>query len=133
VDARERGWTEVRRPRWSPDGSMLAFSYASEPPESQLANVDARTGRVVRLDVPAGTTAWSETGRCLYVIGAPKYWRRGCIFRVDVSDGSAAPVTTFCLPDAWMAYVGGCRFLIGCDGWGIFEVELPGLLSNWAR
>ncbi len=79
-------WVHEAGPRWSPDGSMIAFTRETDAPQAML--YDVASGEVFALGVPVGVLGWSPDGR--YIFGQ---WPDGVMTVVDVTDPTA-PVAT---------------------------------------
>lgn len=81
----------VSDPRWSPDGTRVAFAVAEVGGRQRLELYDARSGNVSRLiesDAPIASPAWSRDGRTIFFVSG----ETGVFNLFALRPGEAEPV-----------------------------------------
>ena len=81
----------VSDPRWSPDGTRVAYAVASNGGRRRLELYDARSGKVSRLiesDAPIASPAWSPDGETIFYVSG----ETGVFNLFALRPGEAGPV-----------------------------------------
>jgi len=81
----------VSDPRWSPDGTRVAYAVAEVAGRRRLELYDARSGKVSRLiesDAPIASPAWSRDGKTLFYVSG----ETGVFNLFALRPGEAGPV-----------------------------------------
>ena len=125
----------VSDPRWSPDGTRVAYAVAEVAGRHRLELYDARSGKVSRLiesDAPIASPAWSRDGKTLFYVSG----ETGVFNLFALRPGEAGPVrVTHLLGGAFHPDVspGGDQIVFSNYTSRGFRLEvIPGDPGTWA-